>query len=254
MTSAKGPPAWLTPRRLDRMEQVTILVLWSLLVWRVWQSPNPMAPLVLIAETNIALFVLFHRPTEKISMRLGDWLLAAAATYAPLLIIPSDELWPALEPLAVALVLFGNVVQISGKLFLRRSFGIAPANRGIKRDGMYRFVRHPIYAGYLFTHIGILMVMPSLLNLTIYVIGWWAQILRIDAEEALLSQDPDYRDYMQHTRYRLIPGIYRTPCPWGQKKGRRFRGEAPPFCFLAECADRLRDLLGLAGPLTPAGR
>lgn len=202
------PPAWLTPRRLDRIEQVTIVALWSLLVWRVLQSPNHMAPLVLIAETSVALFVLFRRPTERISMRLGDWLLAATATYAPLLIVPSAELWPVLEVPAVALILFGNVVQISGKLFLRRSFGIAPANRGIKRDGLYRFVRHPIYAGYLFTHIGILMIMPSLVNLVIYAIGWWAQILRIQAEEALLTQDPDYRDYLQQTRWRLIPGLY----------------------------------------------
>lgn len=206
--AAKTPPAWLTPRGLDRIEQVTIVALWSLLVWRVLQSPNHMAPLVLIAETSVALFVLFRRPTERISMRLGDWLLAATATYAPLLIVPSAELWPVLEVPAVALILFGNVVQISGKLFLRRSFGIAPANRGIKRDGLYRFVRHPIYAGYLFTHIGILMIMPSLVNLVIYAIGWWAQILRIQAEEALLTQDPDYRDYLQQTRWRLIPGLY----------------------------------------------
>lgn len=205
---AKTPPAWLTPRRLDRIEQVTIVALWSLLVWRVLQSPNHMAPLVLIAETSVALFVLFRRPTGRISMRLGDWLLAATATYAPLLIVPSAELWPVLEVPAVALILFGNVVQISGKLFLRRSFGIAPANRGIKRDGLYRFVRHPIYAGYLFTHIGILMIMPSLVNLVIYAIGWWAQILRIQAEEALLTQDPDYRDYQAQTRWRLIPGLY----------------------------------------------
>lgn len=205
---AKTPPAWLTPRRLDRIEQVTIVALWSLLVWRVLQSPNHMAPLVLIAETSVALFVLFRRPTERISMRLGDWLLAATATYAPLLIVPSAELWPVLEVPAVALILFGNVVQISGKLFLRRSFGIAPANRGIKRDGLYRFVRHPIYAGYLFTHIGILMIMPSLVNLVIYAIGWWAQILRIQAEEAWLTQDPDYRDYQAQTRWRLIPGLY----------------------------------------------
>lgn len=206
--AAKTPPAWLTPRQLDRIEQVTIVALWSLLVWRVLQSPNHMAPLVLIVETSVALFVLFRRPTERISMRLGDWLLAATATYAPLLIVPSAELWPVLEVPAVALILFGNVVQISGKLFLRRSFGIAPANRGIKRDGLYRFVRHPIYAGYLFTHIGILLIMPSLVNLVIYAIGWWAQILRIQAEEALLTQDPDYRDYLQQTRWRLIPGLY----------------------------------------------
>ena len=50
--------------------------------------------------------------------------------------------------------------------------------------------------------------MPSLINLVIYILGWWAQILRIDAEERLLSQDPDYRDYMRQTRWRLIPGVY----------------------------------------------
>lgn len=206
--TAKGAPAWLTPRRLDRIEQITIVALWSLLTWRVLNSDNPMAPLLLLAESTILLFVLIRRPTEQISMRLGDWLLAATATYAPLLIIPSQELWPALEPVAIALVLAGMTIQITGKLFLRRSFGIAPANRGIKRDGMYRLVRHPIYAGYLVTHIGLIMVMPSLINLVIYVIGWWAQILRIEAEEKLLGQDPDYRDYMQQTRWRLIPGIY----------------------------------------------
>lgn len=185
-----------------------IIVLWSLLVWRVMQSPNPMAPLVLLAESSIILFVFFRRPTEQISMRIRDWLLAAAATYAPLLIVPSNELWPVLEPLAMALVLFGMFIQILGKLFLRLSFGIAPANRGIKRDGIYRFVRHPIYAGYLATHVGILLVMPSMTNLMIYALGWWAQILRMNAEEELLSQDPDYRDYMQQTRWRLVPGIY----------------------------------------------
>ena len=201
-------PAWLTPRLLDRIEQLAIVTLWSLLVWRVSHSTNPIAPLALIGETSVALFVLLRRPTDQISMRLGDWLLAITATSAPLLIQPSDEVWPALEPLAILLIVLGNIVQISGKLFLRRSFGIAPANRGIKRDGLYRLVRHPIYAGYLIMHLGVILAMPSLVNLVIYAIGWWAQLLRIGAEEKLLARDPAYRDFMQQTRWRLVPGVY----------------------------------------------
>ncbi len=206
----KAPPRWLTPARLDRAEQVVIVLLWALLAERVYGSTNPFAPLVMVAETSVLIFVLIRRQAREISMRLGDWLLAATATYAPLLIMPSDtpDALQMLLPLAVSLVVFGNVVQIAAKLFLRRSFGIAPANRGIKRDGMYRFVRHPMYAGYLFVHIGILLVMPTLLNLLIYAIGWWAQILRLLAEERLLSQDPDYRGYMAQTRWRLIPGVF----------------------------------------------
>ena len=50
--------------------------------------------------------------------------------------------------------------------------------------------------------------MPTLLNLTIYAIGWWAQILRLLAEERLLNEDPAYRDFMTKTRWRLIPGLF----------------------------------------------
>ena len=101
-----------------------------------------------------------------------------------------------------------NLVQLAAKLFLRRSFGIAPANRGIKTGGMYKFVRHPMYAGYLLVHIGILLLMPTALNFTIYAISWWAQILRLLAEERLLGEDPAYREFCTKTRWRLIPGIF----------------------------------------------
>ena len=202
------PPRWITPARLDRFEQVAIVLLWMLLAWRVLHSPNVFAPLVLVTETTVIAFVLIRRPTTNISLKLGDWLLAITATFAPLLIVPTGSPVELLVPLAVALWGFGTLVQFSGKLFLRRSFGIAPANRGIKTDGLYRFVRHPIYAGYLFSHIGTLLLMPSLINFAIYAIGWWAQILRIRAEERLLSEDPAYRAFMQKTRWRLIPGLY----------------------------------------------
>lgn len=210
-TSITQPlPRWLSPARLDRIEQVAIVLLWALLAWRVHGSTNPLAPLVMIAETSVMVFVLLRRPTQAISLRLGDWLLAIAATAAPLLVVPADTpvLLRALEPLAIGMVTCGNVIQIAAKLFLRRSFGVAPANRGIKTDGMYRFVRHPIYAGYLLVHLGILLLMPSPLNLLVYGIGWWAQILRLLAEERLLGEDPAYSAFMAKTRWRLIPGIF----------------------------------------------
>ena len=203
-------PRWLTPARLDRGEQVAIVILWALLVWRVFAAGNALAPLVLIAETTVMVFVLIRRPTENISLKLSDWFLAIVATGAPLLIQISDT--PAAMkfavPVAVVLFLIGNIIQISGKLFLRRSFGIAPANRGIKTDGLYRLVRHPIYAGYLLVHIATLLLMPSPINFLIYAIGWTAQIMRLLAEERLLSQDPAYCAFTAKTRWRLIPGIF----------------------------------------------
>ncbi len=201
-------PRWLRPAVLDRAEQIAIALLWVFLVRRVFNSDNPYAPLVLVAETTVLFFVLIRRPTEAISVRLGDWLLAITATAAPLLMTPGHSPVPVLVPLGMGLFVFGNCFQIWAKLFLRRSFGIAPANRGVKIDGPYRFVRHPMYAGYLVVHIGIFLLMASPLNIVLYAISWWAQILRLKAEERLLGEDPAYRAYAAKVRWRLIPGVF----------------------------------------------
>ncbi|MEO6152026.1 MAG: methyltransferase [Croceibacterium sp.] len=203
-----GPPGWLRPALLDRAEQVMILGLWALMLERVINADNAFAPLLIMSETAIAFFVLVRRPTTQISLRLGDWLLAITATAAPLLIFPGAAGPAILGALAIVLVFVGTCFQLWAKLALRRSFGVAPANRGIKATGPYRFMRHPMYAGYLASHIGLIMVMPSFLNAAIYAIAWWAQILRLLAEERLLSEDPAYRAFMQTTRYRLIPGLF----------------------------------------------
>ena len=206
-----SPTGWRRlgqPAVLDRIEQVAILVLWAFLVQRVYHSENPLAPLLLLAETAVVIFVLIRRPTSDISRDSGDWMLAITATAAPLLIMPVANPWPQLAPLGVVLILLGNAFQIAAKLFLRRSFGIAPANRGVKVEGPYRIVRHPMYAGYLAVNIGIMVLMPSLFNLMVYTIAWWAQILRLKAEERLLSEDQAYRDFKAKVRWRLVPGVF----------------------------------------------
>jgi protein-S-isoprenylcysteine O-methyltransferase Ste14 len=211
-TSLRTPPSQraflLRPRVLDRVEQFAILIMWAVFAWRMVNAPNAYAPAVMVSETAVMLFTLIRRPTATISLRLGDWLLATTATIAPLLIIPNADPFPQLAGIGLFLLFIGNCWQAWAKLILRRSFGITPANRGVKITGAYRFMRHPMYAGYLLVHIGVLTVMFSPYNLAIYAIGWTAQILRLLAEERLLGEDPAYREYMGKVRWRLIPGIF----------------------------------------------
>ena len=209
-TTAKreGLRRLLRPEVLDRVEQVTILVLWFFLLQRMLGSDNPLAPLALLSETAIAFFVLIRRPTGAISLSLGDWMLATTATAAPMLVQPGAEPAKPIVVAGIAILIAGTCLHILAKLYLRRSFGIAPANRGVKVDGPYRLVRHPMYSGYLLTHVGIFLMMPTVFNVVIYVIGWTAQILRLLAEERLLAQDPAYRAYLDRVRWHLIPGIF----------------------------------------------
>ncbi|MBZ9839725.1 isoprenylcysteine carboxylmethyltransferase family protein [Mesorhizobium sp. CA3] len=97
---------------------------------------------------------------------------------------------------------------IWGKMSLGRSFAILPANRGVVTGGAYRFVRHPIYAGYLAGHILFLLSSFSLYNFAVYAIITLFQVHRILREERILALTEEYRDYLGRVRYRLCPGIF----------------------------------------------
>lgn len=96
---------------------------------------------------------------------------------------------------------------IYAKVSIGRSFAILPANRGVVTAGAYRLVRHPIYAGYLSSHVIFLMSSFSFYNLAIYSILTFFQVHRLLREEALLAHTPEYRDYMHTVPYRLFYGI-----------------------------------------------
>lgn len=69
-------------------------------------------------------------------------------------------------------------------------------------------MRHPIYLGYLITHIGFLSANFSVQNLLVYASVYVAQIYRIYQEEKFLMRDEAYREYAARVRYRLIYGVF----------------------------------------------
>jgi protein-S-isoprenylcysteine O-methyltransferase Ste14 len=144
-----------------------------------------------------------------VSLRPTDWVLALVGSAASLLVQPTDtDSGAVLTAFCAILMLAGLIVQLAAKLTLRRSFGAVAANRGVKVGGPYRLVRHPMYAGYLMTHIGFLLTNPSAWNALAYSVCTIAQIGRILAEERLLTADGKYRDLAASVRYRLVPGVF----------------------------------------------
>lgn len=102
----------------------------------------------------------------------------------------------------------GLIITLAGLLALNRSYALVPANRGIKTGGLYRFVRHPLYLGYITTDFGIMINQFMPWNLLVFVFAVAMFVLRIQFEEAHLMQDPAYQQFTQKTRYRLLPGIW----------------------------------------------
>jgi protein-S-isoprenylcysteine O-methyltransferase Ste14 len=102
----------------------------------------------------------------------------------------------------------GLTIVIGGKLSLGRSFGLMPANRGVVSRGLYRLVRHPIYTGYLITHVGFLAANPTMWNIAMLVGADLALLWRAVCEEQTLQQDEAYRSYQQAVRWRVLPGVF----------------------------------------------
>jgi protein-S-isoprenylcysteine O-methyltransferase Ste14 len=171
--------------------------------------------LYLLSEGLVVGFILARRGTDKVTPRPFDWFLAISATLLPMFVSANPpveaarfQVFASIVSVGTAIYVVGACWQIWAKLTLRRSFGIVAANRGVKSSGPYRYMRHPMYFGYLMTHIGMFIVSPNLWNIGIYAFAWLFQIMRLMAEERLLTEDATYQEYTQRTRYRLIPGVF----------------------------------------------
>ena len=206
------PSRSLVPAVLDLIERLAILVLYAWLVIRLSASMSEggrgVNGLLLISEGLVIVFILVRRATVRVSRNPVEWIIAIAATCGPLLVNPSQG-EPLISPVVGTTIwLAGTIVQVSAKLALGRSFGCIPAHRGLKRQGPYRFVRHPMYVGYLLSHFAFLLTNPTLGNLAIYAICDAIQVPRMFVEERLLGSDPGYLAYCDEVPWRVIPGVF----------------------------------------------
>ena len=161
----------------------------------------------MMSEGLVVLLLVFRRDPFRLSRNPWDWLVALGGTFTVLLVRPATTAI-ALESVGITLQIAGILFAISGKIFLGRSFGIVAADRGIVSGGPYRIVRHPIYLGYLATHVGFLLTNWSPWNSTTYIVIYFFQISRILSEERLLREDESYRAYCERVCYRLLPFIW----------------------------------------------
>jgi protein-S-isoprenylcysteine O-methyltransferase Ste14 len=135
-------------------------------------------------------------------------VLTTVSLLGPPLVQPSTSAPLATELFTATFSALGLLVVIGGKMSLGRSFGLMPANRGIVSTGLYSLVRHPIYLGYLITHIGFLLAHPTPWNLTLLISSDLALLTRAVCEERTLAHDAEYRVYQQRVRWRVVPGLF----------------------------------------------
>ena len=164
--------------------------------------------LLLVSELLVAVFTLARRRTLDVDRSRIALLLTAVSVAGPPLLRTSTQGGLVPDALTVALSAVGLAIVVVGKLALGRSFGIVPANRGVVTAGPYGVVRHPIYTGYLITHLAFLAAHPSLGNLLIILVADAALIGRAFREERTLEKDDRYQAYCRRVAWHLVPGVF----------------------------------------------
>lgn len=196
----------------DNIARVMIIGLFTLMAVRMGlnyiETGRFTGLLLLLSEALVVVLTLFRRPAVVIDRTLRARLLTITAMIGPPLVRPTALTPIVPDAVTVAISTVGLLVIIAGKMSLGRSFGLIPANRGIVSSGLYRVVRHPIYLGYLITHIAFLASNPVAWNISLLVTTDIALLLRAICEEKTLAQDAAYRDYQSRVRWRVLPGLF----------------------------------------------
>jgi protein-S-isoprenylcysteine O-methyltransferase Ste14 len=196
----------------DRVARVLIIALFSFMAVKLGsdflQTGRMTGLLLLASEALVVVLTVFRRAPAAVDRSARARVLTILSLLGPPLVRPSSIAALAPEVVTVAVSAVGLLIVIAGKVSLGRSFGLIPANRGVVSSGLYRMVRHPIYLGYLITHVAFVAANPTTWNIALLLTADIALLARAVCEEDTLSRDAAYRSYRTRVRWRVVPGLF----------------------------------------------
>jgi protein-S-isoprenylcysteine O-methyltransferase Ste14 len=201
-----------TGRRASLVVNAALVLLFAAFAYahflRWLETGRPVGLGAIALEATVAFLFIIRSPPEETSWRPIAWTSALVGSFAMLFARPVADPYPGPGWTFEIAQVVGFALAIVALGFLGRSFGIVAAVRRVKTQGLYGFVRHPIYAAYAVAYSAYVFENPSARNFTLLGIGTAAQLVRIREEERVLDRDPYYRAYRARVRYRLIPFLY----------------------------------------------
>jgi protein-S-isoprenylcysteine O-methyltransferase Ste14 len=145
---------------------------------------------LLVTIQFILLATIFFMPVGAPAATIPAWLLE----------IGSALVWPGLGIVLISIFKLGQSLTASP---------IPKQGAELKTDGLYKWIRHPIYTGLILTTLGIALEVGSIGKLFFVA----ALIVLFDykakwEETLLLERYPEYREYMSKTG-RFVPRLNR---------------------------------------------
>ena len=118
---------------------------------------------------------------------------------------------------AIDVLLLVQIAAISLGIWAIRSVGqnnwsvypIPNPESSITREGPYKAIRHPMYTAILFFFLPMMIRANNWLSWTIYGLLFLTLVIKINYEEKqMLSKHPEYAEFKQLTKKKLIPLLW----------------------------------------------
>ncbi len=163
----------------------TMMIGFGMLAFYRWHQTHALFFLLLVLRDFTAGYFFFKRNS---AVARGSQVLSGMAYISaaiPLLYFNPVTTVKSFFLVADLLSITGFVIVIFATLELGSSIGIAPANRGIVRTGIYRFIKHPMYLGYVISETGLVLLNP--LNVVLILVSASLYAFRARYENRVLE-------------------------------------------------------------------
>ena len=145
---------------------------------------------LLVTVQFILLAVIFFVPTGPVSPSAPEWVVS----------LGSLIVWPGLGIVLLSIFKLGQSLTASP---------IPKETAELKTDGLYKWIRHPIYTGLMLTTLGIALEAGSVSKMFFAAALMFLFDYKAKYEESfLIKRFPEYRAYMSTTG-RFVPRLNR---------------------------------------------
>ena len=196
----------------DLVARAIVIVLFSLMSANLFsdylQTGHVTGLMLLVSESLVVVLTIVRRRTSLVDRSAAGVIATAVSLAGPPLVRAYGDSHLLPDAATAIVSAAGVMIVIVGKMALGRSFGIAPANRGVVVRGPYVLVRHPIYSGYLLTHAAFLAAHPTPWNAAVFLVADTALVVRALIEERMLGTDVKYQSYCRRVGWHLVPGVF----------------------------------------------
>jgi protein-S-isoprenylcysteine O-methyltransferase Ste14 len=109
----------------------------------------------------------------------------------------------------MAVILAGSLINLMGLISLRRAFTIMAEARQLVRRGIFRYMRHPLYAGHFIIFGGSVLLRLHIYTVVLFLLFCFGQVWRARIEERKLIENfPEYENYRRRTGMFWPKGLF----------------------------------------------